>query len=158
ALASLMRLEVAQVRRRLVLPRWHQSAVRAQEIVLPSDADVTVALGADLLEPFRLIDWLANGFLGDRPGMRERVVDRRHFVRQRVGIVLVPKDPLLDDALIVRVQRDAGGVVGTGTLEMTRLDFERVEAAVAVGVDPFADRVTLEGRIDIALWPIAPVG
>ena len=42
-------------------------------------------------------------------------------------------------------------------LQAARLDLERVEAAVAVGVDPAADRIADEGRLD-RLRPFAPVG
>jgi hypothetical protein len=34
--------EIFQVRGRLVLPRWHQMAVPAQEIILPGDFDVSI--------------------------------------------------------------------------------------------------------------------
>jgi len=49
--------------------------------------------------------------------MGQRIVDGGDLVGQGVGIVLVPADPLLDDALIVRVQRNAGGVEGAGPLK-----------------------------------------
>jgi hypothetical protein len=44
----------------------------------------------------------------------------------------------LDDGLIVRMQRDAARVVDAGTLQAAGLDAERVVAAIAVGIEPFA--------------------
>jgi hypothetical protein len=47
------------------------------------------------------------------------------------------------------VQRQAGGVVGARALEAAGLDFERVVAAVSVGIEPFADRIAGEARLDV---------
>src|SRR5207302_1520314 len=93
-------LEIAQVRRRLTLPGRHQIAVGAEKIILAPDLDVTVAFRANLFEPLGSFDLLANVFLGHRPRARKRVVDRGDFVGKDVGLILVPGDSLLDDALV----------------------------------------------------------
>jgi hypothetical protein len=49
-------LEISQVRWSLVLLRRHQVAVPAKEIPLLADFDVTIALGANLLDPLWLPD------------------------------------------------------------------------------------------------------
>src|SRR6266545_1339436 len=51
----------------------------------------------------------------------------------------------------------AGRVQCSGPLEVTGLNFDHVEAAVAALLDPFADRITLEAGLDL-LRPVAPVG
>ena len=85
------------------------------------------------------------------------MVDRRHDIVNDLGILLVAVDALLDDGLVVDMKRNAGIVETAGSHEMTRLDFEHVVLAVAVLVEPLADRVAVERRLDI-LRPIAPVG
>src|SRR5215470_13247048 len=132
-------LEIAQVRWRLVLARRHQQAVRAQHVVLLADGDVRIAFGADVLEPDEVA--LAAILFDDRPGARERIVDGGDLVDQDVGIALVERDALLDDGLVVLVQRKPGGLEGARALEIARLDLERVVAAIAIGIEPLADRV-----------------
>ena len=73
----------------------------------------------------------------------------------RIGLVEI--DALLDDGLAVLVERDAGGVVTARQLEEAGLDLEHVVLAVAVLVDPLADRVAREGRRGIGR-PFAAVG
>ena len=73
------------------------------------------------------------------------------------GSALVAEEPLLEDRLVVDVQRQAGFVEGARSLEAAGLDLEQVVAAVAVGVDPFADRVAREGRRE-SRRPVAAVG
>ena len=60
----------------------------------------------------------------------------------------VEEQLLLDDGLFVGVQRKAVDVEIARALEVARLDFEHVVAAVTVLVDPFASRVAGEGRLD----------
>jgi hypothetical protein len=56
------------------------------------------------------------------------------------------------------MQGQAGCVVGARTFERAaRFDFEHVIAAVAVLVDPSADRITLISRLD-CLGPVASIG
>ena len=101
-----------------------------------------VAFGADRLRPHGLLHVGAAISLDRRPWPRERVVDGGDLVDQDLGIGLVEMDALLEDAFIVPVKRQAGGVIDAGTSEAAGLDFERVVAAVAVGIDPLADRVS----------------
>src|SRR5437773_12333328 len=93
ATPSLLRrlLEVAQVRRRLVLLRRHQLAVAAEEVALPVNLDVTIALGAILLGPGELLVWIASILLGDRPRARQRTVVCRNVIEHyvRIGLVLI---------------------------------------------------------------------
>src|SRR5262249_5909210 len=78
---------------------------------------------------------------------REGVVDDGDDVVHDVRVGLVERDRLLDDGLIVLVQRDAAEFDRAWTLEVAGLDLERVEAAVAVGVRPLADRIAREARL-----------
>src|SRR5262245_11934555 len=59
-------LEIAQVRRRLVLAGRHQQAIRAEHVVLLPDGDVRIAFGADVLDPEEVA--LAAILLDHRPG------------------------------------------------------------------------------------------
>jgi hypothetical protein len=45
--------EISQVRKRLVLPGWHEEAISAQEIVFVADLYVIVGFAAVLLPPDR---------------------------------------------------------------------------------------------------------
>src|SRR5207302_6341420 len=51
----------------------------------------------------------------------------------------------------------AAGFVDARALEVAGLDLERVEAAIVVAVEPFADRVAGPGRLFV-LGEVAPVG
>ena len=75
----------------------------------------------------------------------------------RLRIRPIQIDPLLHDGLVVVVERHPARVVGARAAQVPGLDLERVEAAVAVGVQPFADRVAVEGGFDV-LGPVASVG
>src|SRR6266853_5495014 len=132
-------LEIAQIGRHLILAGRHQVAVAAEEIVLLADNDVIVVLGALVILPQHLA-FAAIG-LGHGPGPRQRMVDRGDFVMKEVGVILVEIDALLDDALIVRMKRQPAVFVGARPLEVAGLDFERVETAVAIAIEPFADRI-----------------
>ena len=78
---------------------------------------------------------------------------------QDVAIVLVEIDAFLDDRLAVGVERNAARIVGAGVLEAARLDQQRIVAAVAVLIDPLADRVAREHRVRRhVLGPVAAVG
>src|SRR5262249_1413990 len=136
-------LEVSQVRRRLILLDRHQETVGAHHVVLLADEDLLVALMACVLGPERVL--ARPVFPRHPPGPGERVIDHRDVGAQHVGIGLVEIDALLDDGLVVLVQRNAGRAVeGARTAEAAGLDQERVEAAVAVGVLPPADRIAHE--------------
>jgi hypothetical protein len=71
----------------LILLGGHQKTVRAQEIVFVSDEDLRVVLGAADFGAFRLWIGVANAFLVDGPGPRQRIVDDRDFVIQDVPAV-----------------------------------------------------------------------
>src|SRR5262245_46769153 len=150
-------LEIAQVRRRLVLLRRHQLAVGAQIVVFLADADVGIELRAHIRLPDRARTGIAEAGLQLLVGPRERIIDHGHLVVELVGIGLVEIDALLDDGVPVLVERNAGDVVAARQLQVPGLDLEHVVFAVAVLVDPFADRVAREGRLGV-LRPIAAVG
>src|SRR5215510_16407692 len=114
-----------------------------------------IVLRAIVLEPDDVA--VAAIALVDGPWTREGVVDDGDDVVHDVRVGLVERDRLLDDGLIVLVQRDAAEFDRAWTLEVAGLDLERVEAAVAVGVRPFADRIAGEARLGV-LGEIASVG
>src|SRR5579871_4721865 len=122
--------EVAQIRWRLVLLGGHQQAVAAEVIDLLADADVNVALAADLMaEPDRSLGLHAPVRLVDDPRPRQRVICRGDVVMEQVRIGFVEIDSLVDDGFIVGVQRDAGSVINARALQAPGLDHERVVAA-----------------------------
>src|SRR5437016_4864497 len=137
-------IEISQIGRRLIFPRRHQQSVGAEEIAPPCDFEMRIVLRADAFAPDRPRILHAAPFPGRGPGLRQRIVDRRRYDVKEIRIVLVLRNPLLDDAFIVRMQREAGIVVGARTLEAAALDFERVVAAGAAFIDPLADRVAIE--------------
>src|SRR5215470_1702663 len=116
-----------------------------------------VVLGTVHLAPVRLAIRLAPVALENGPGPRQRTVDNGHLVAEEIAIVLVEIDPLPDDGLIVLVQGNAAAVERARSLEIPGLDLERVVAAVAVGIEPFADRVAEKGWLNSA-GPIPPIG
>src|SRR5438874_1151473 len=61
-------IEIAQIRRRLVFPGWHQEPLRTQEEVVAADAHMQIVLHADDLPPHRKTRVLALVVPGDRPG------------------------------------------------------------------------------------------
>src|SRR6202023_1927375 len=54
------------------------------------------------------------------------------------------------------MQRQAGGVVMTGTLEAARLDLQHIIMAVIVLIDPLADRIADKRGLDL-FGPVATV-
>src|SRR5215831_11117368 len=80
-------LEVAQVRRRLVLLGGHQQPVAGQEIIFLADYHVIVGFVAIVVLP-QFVAVTTVG-LGDRPRSGQGMVDRRDLVVQEVRIVLV---------------------------------------------------------------------
>jgi hypothetical protein len=77
------------------------------------------------------------------------MVDDGNFVMQDVAVGLVEVDSLLDDGLIILVQRDAGLIEGALAPEISGLDDERIEFSVAILVDPSADGITDSAGLDI---------
>src|SRR5215510_6733755 len=140
--------EVSQIRRRLILLGRHQEAVGAEEVPLPADLEMGVALGADAVAPDRARVLHAAIFLDRRPRTRERVVECGDLDDEDVRIGLVLVDPFLEHALIIRVQRQSGVVIGAWSLEAARLDLEHAVAAAAALIDPGADRVARKRRLD----------
>src|SRR5258708_22522886 len=55
------------------------------------------------------------------------------------------------------MQRQARGVVVARALEATSLDLERIEVSVPGGVEPLADGIADQRRLDL-LGPVAAVG
>src|SRR5215469_2618332 len=137
-------LEIPQVRGGLLLAGRHQVAVDADEIAFLLEEHIVVLGAAIGLGPERLL--LAIVVADDRPGPRIGVIDGGDLVVQAVAVGVVEVDALLDDGLIVGMQRQAAGVEGARALEAARLDLERAKAAGGVAVDPAADRVALEAR------------
>src|SRR4051812_16076335 len=98
-----------QVGRRLALARRYQQSIGAKEIVLAGNLDMLVPFGANRFRPDRLVICRdATIFLGRRPRSRQRTVDGSDLIDD-VGIGLVSVDALLDDSLVVLVQRTARG-------------------------------------------------
>ena len=79
--------------------------------------------------------------LVDRPRTGQRMVVDGDLVVEDVAVRLVEGDALLDDRLVVLVQRNAARLVGARPLEIAGFDFEGIETAVAVGIEPFADGI-----------------
>src|ERR1700722_174209 len=137
----LLLFEIPRVRRRLILAGRHQEPVRAQEIRIIADLHHGVIARAGFLEPDRLRIGIAliGSILG--PWLRQRMIVGRDVVVQQILVGFVEIDPLLDDGLIVLVERNALGVVGVRRADESRLDLKRIILAVAVLIDPFADGV-----------------
>src|SRR5579883_1621928 len=137
--------EVAQVRRRLAFARRHQVAVAADEIIALADDDVVVVLGAIVLVPDHVAD-AAIAFV-HRPRPREGMIDDRDLVVHDFRIGFIEADSLSHNRLVVLVERDAGELHRARAFEVAGFHLERVETAVPVGVQPFADRIAHEARL-----------
>src|SRR5262249_34368969 len=154
---SLLRLlEITQIRRRLVLAGRHEQAVGAEHVILPADADMRIVLGTDFLDPIVVRIGVPGIFLLHAPWPGQRMVDGGDFVPEHRRIGLVEIEPFLHHGLIIAVQRQTGGVVGARPLHAAGLDFQHVVAAIAILVDPVADGIALECRLEL-LRPIPPV-
>ena len=150
-------MEISQIGRRLVLLGWHQDPIPAQEIVFLAYHDLRVAFGEIVLRPIRTQIGVVDVFLVDGPRTRQSVVDRRDDIVKDFWIGLVAIDAFLENRLVIEVQGQTDFIVSARSLEAAGLDFEYVVDAVAVLVDPLADRVARECRVDL-LGPVAPVG
>ena len=111
--------ELAQIRRRLVLADRHQHAIAAHEISVLADRDhrVAHAFGAARFAPTRTRVRIVYVFLVHRPGPRQRVVDGCDHVVENCRIGFVAINAFLEDRATVEVKRQAGGVIGAGSLE-----------------------------------------
>src|SRR5216683_1277045 len=137
--------KITQIRRRLVLHGGHQEAVAAEVINLLANADMNIAFAANLVaKPDRFAAGDASEGLVDHPWPGQRMVDGGDVVVQQVAIGLVEIDALLDDGLVVGMQRDSGGVIDARALHAASLDLKHVVAAVAVLIEPLADGITQE--------------
>src|SRR5262249_6959213 len=88
------------------------------------------------------------------------MVDRSNNIVHDFRIVSVAEDALLENRLVVEMQRQAGCVISAGALEGAAcFHFENIIDAVAVLIDPSADRVAgiSWSRISV-VRPIAPIG
>src|SRR6266567_2493119 len=112
-------------------------SVEADVIGLAFDENVVVVFRAAMFDPRGVARTVVAA--RDGPGTRERVVGGRYFVAQDIRIFLVEKNPLLDDGLVVLMHGDTARVENSRALQMVRLDFKRVVAAVSIGIDPLAD-------------------
>src|SRR5262245_18630694 len=101
----------------------------------------------EVFGPCRFGDPLELPRHGPRAG--QGVVDGRDLVVDQVGIGGVDRDALLDDSLIIIVHRDAGRLEDARPFEVAGLDFQRVVFAVALGIEPLADRVAPGGWRDL---------
>src|ERR1700740_2178359 len=109
-----------------------------------------MALGADELGPVRPRIGIATEIPRYGPWPGQGMVDHRDLVMQQVLLRLVEIQALLEDRLVVVVQRQPGGIVMTRSLEgSTGFDLERVVMAVMGAIDPVPDRVAGERRLDL---------
>src|SRR6516162_6686535 len=99
-----------------------------------------------VVKPKRLIAHDAPESLRHLPRAGQRMIDGSDVVVKQVLVGLVEVNALLNNGLIVIMQRDTGGIKDTGTLQAAGLDFKSVVAAVTVGIEPFTDRVTQKSR------------
>src|SRR5258706_7755895 len=91
-------------------------------------------------------DWLGFAIIVPRHGPRLRIgmIDGRDPVMQAIAIGRVEENALLDDGLIVRMERQPAGVDRARALHAAGLDLERAIAAVGVLVHPAADRIAFK--------------
>ena len=85
--------------------------------MLIANEGMLVVLDAARFVPIRTCLLGAAVIFCHRPRMRERMVDQRDFVMEDIPVGLVAINPLLDDGLIVLVQRNAGAVQGAQPAE-----------------------------------------
>src|SRR5262245_11326218 len=161
--SSLRGWEKLQTRRRLALLGGHQIAFLVQAIGLVGDTHCLHVIDAEIFRPLRPRLRRPAIALLHRPGPRQGVVGDGHLVVQQILVCLVEIDALLDDGLVVLMQRNAAEVEGARPAEVTGLDFEHVELAVTILVDPFADGIAVEAGLDIvrpgtAVGEDAPTG
>src|SRR6266849_6198455 len=149
-------LEITQVRRRLILAGWHQQPIGAQEIGFLADLRPQIAFVADEFVPIGSRVGVANIAASHCPRARQGVIVNGDLVAHDAPVVLVEIDALLEDRLVVMMQRQAGGVIMAGTFEAAGFDLQHVMAAAIVLIDPLADRITDERRLDF-FRPLAAV-
>src|SRR3954469_19026023 len=103
-----------------------------------------IVFGADVFGPNRLAARNATVAPFYRPRTRQRIVFRRDLVVESVRIGGIERKPLIDHGLSILVKRKPAAVVAVRALHAAGFDDERVVAAIAVGVLPFADGIARE--------------
>jgi hypothetical protein len=126
----------------------------SDEIVLIAYEDVTVVFGAIVLKPDRIRHTAL--VLRHSPRAGQGVVDRHNPVMQQFRIGRIDVEAFLDDGLVVLMKWGAAVFVGARPLQASGFDLQHVVAAVAVLVDPVADRITKKAGFDL-LRPTAAV-
>src|SRR6516225_2008226 len=116
---------------------------------------MVIVFGAVVLQPHRIV--VAAVALGDGPGSRKGVVNDGDLVVERVRVRLVEIEALLDDGLAILMKRHTSAFVSARSLKAACLDLQQIVTTVAMGIDPSADRVAEEGRLDL-LRPVAAIG
>jgi hypothetical protein len=89
-------LEISQVRRGLVLPRWHQEAVGAEEITLSANDDDRIVRAAIWLGPIRTWVRVTTKCLVHAPRPRQGVIEHGDFDMKNARITLVDIKPFLE--------------------------------------------------------------
>src|SRR6266849_9188928 len=108
-------LEISQIRRCLIFLCRHKQAIRTQVVRLLANRDMGIVFGANILTPpDRLVGDEAMIVPRDHPWPRQSIVNGGNLVVEQIGVCAVNKDALLDNGLVVAMERDAAGVVGTG--------------------------------------------
>src|SRR5262249_23367444 len=92
-LALAARREVAQIRRRLILPGRREKAI-IDRIDLIAQRYILVVLGAQVLGPFRVA--IAPVAARHGPWTGQRMVGGRDLIMEKIGIGLIEIDALLD--------------------------------------------------------------
>jgi hypothetical protein len=85
------------------------------------------------------------------------MVDDGNIVVHEVLVVLVEIYPFFDDALVIAVKRGAGRIIHARSAKAAGLYVKHAEPATAVRIAPLADRVAVQGWIDVGR-PVAAVG
>src|SRR5215467_288800 len=154
---SLLRLvEISQVRRWLLVSGRHQVAVLTHFVGLVADMNEWNLLVANVLRPLRQGVEGATIVLHHGPRTGQCVVGHRDFVMKEVAVRVVEIDSLPDDALAILVQRNATAVEETRSFEIAGFGFEDIVTAIPVLIDPFANAIAGEGRLN-DLGPLASV-
>src|SRR6266851_406274 len=110
-------LEIPQIRCCLFFLCWHEQAVRTQVVRLLANRDMGIVFGTNILTPpDRLVGDDAMIVPRDHPGPRQGIVNGGNLVMEQIGVCAVNKDALLDDGLVVAMERDAAGVIGARAL------------------------------------------
>src|SRR5215471_213954 len=157
AMLLLRRLEIPQVRRVLAFQHWHQPAVGADEIGFLADSGPGITLGADEFSPDRLRIGISAQIPDHRPWPGQRMIDDGDLIVQDVLVSLVEREAFLEHRFVVMVQRQPVSIVVARPLEAASLHFQHAVTAAVVFVEPPADRIAGERRLDLGR-PIPSVG